>query len=386
MDSLEALAVDDRWARLVVLLLGDPHLLEGGERCKDRSADPDGVLALWRSDDLDLHGGRGKGDHLLLEALCEALVHGGSTRHDDVSVQVLADINIALHDGLEHGLVDARGFLADEGRLEENLWAAEALVSDGDDVAVRKFVRLLEGGRLCSSLHLLVEVKGDVCKLLLDVADDFALSSGGERVAALGEDLHHVVGEIASGKIDTEDRVRESVSFVDRDGVGDTITRVEDSAGGTARSVQGEDSLDVDVHGRDVEGLEHDLGHALAVSLRVERSLGEEDRVLLRSDAELVVEGVVPDLLHVVPVGHDAVGDGVLQLEHTALGLGLVTDVRLLGVHANHGALLLGHAHDGREHRAGGVITSVAGLHHAAAIVDNQRRATLLRRLRARHV
>ena len=29
---LEALAVDDRGARLVVLLLGDPHLLEGGRR------------------------------------------------------------------------------------------------------------------------------------------------------------------------------------------------------------------------------------------------------------------------------------------------------------------------------------------------------------------
>lgn len=27
---LEALAVDDGWARLVVLLFGDPHLLEGG--------------------------------------------------------------------------------------------------------------------------------------------------------------------------------------------------------------------------------------------------------------------------------------------------------------------------------------------------------------------
>merc|ERR1711910_148233 len=28
--SLEALAVDNGWAALVVLLLGDPHLLEGG--------------------------------------------------------------------------------------------------------------------------------------------------------------------------------------------------------------------------------------------------------------------------------------------------------------------------------------------------------------------
>ena len=35
--------------------------------------------------------------------------------------------------------------------------------------------------------------------------------------------------------------------------------------------------------------------------LGVERRLGEEDGVLLRCDAELVVERVVPDLLHIVP-------------------------------------------------------------------------------------
>ena len=84
---LEALAVDDGRARLVVFglggcggrvrgsdtdrvggrstqfnsqqcsvraraYLGDPHLLEGRERRKDRAANPDGVLALRRGDDL----------------------------------------------------------------------------------------------------------------------------------------------------------------------------------------------------------------------------------------------------------------------------------------------------------------------------------------------
>ena len=54
--SLEALAVDNGWAALVVLLLGDPHLLEGGEGSQDGSSDPDGVLPFRGSDDLDLHG------------------------------------------------------------------------------------------------------------------------------------------------------------------------------------------------------------------------------------------------------------------------------------------------------------------------------------------
>ena len=41
--ALEALPVDNARARLVVLLLGDPHLLEGGQRGQDGASDPDGV-------------------------------------------------------------------------------------------------------------------------------------------------------------------------------------------------------------------------------------------------------------------------------------------------------------------------------------------------------
>ena len=54
--SLEAFPVDNAGAGLVVLLLGDPHLLEGGEGGKDGSSDPDGVLPLRGSNDLDLDG------------------------------------------------------------------------------------------------------------------------------------------------------------------------------------------------------------------------------------------------------------------------------------------------------------------------------------------
>ena len=55
---LEALAVHNRRARFVVLLLRDPHLLERRERSENRTADPDRVLTLRRSDNLDLHAAR----------------------------------------------------------------------------------------------------------------------------------------------------------------------------------------------------------------------------------------------------------------------------------------------------------------------------------------
>merc|ERR1712063_72127 len=133
---LEALAVDNGWAALVVLLLGDPHLLEGGEGSQNGSSDPDGVLPLWGSDDLDLDGGRSQGSDLLLHTVSNTRVHGGASRHDSVGVQVLPDVNIALHDGVVGGLVDTAGLHAEEGRLEEGLRGTEPLIANGDDLAI----------------------------------------------------------------------------------------------------------------------------------------------------------------------------------------------------------------------------------------------------------
>jgi hypothetical protein len=47
-------------------------------------------------------------------------------------------------------------------------------------------------------------------------------------------------------------------------------------------------------------------------NIRVKRGFGEENGVLLGSDTKLVVEGVVPDLLHIIPVGDDTMLDRVL--------------------------------------------------------------------------
>ena len=61
--------------------------------------------------------------------------------------------------------------------------------------------------------------------------------------------------------------------------------------------------------------------------------------MLLGGNTQLIVEGVMPDLLHVVPVGHDSVLNGVLQGEDTSLALGLITDVGVLLTHAHHHTL-----------------------------------------------
>ena len=78
-----------------------------------------------------------------------------------------------------------------------------------------------------------------------------------------------------------------------------------------------ETHLDTDVHGGGVESLEGDLGHLLSVGLGVKRGLRVKKGRLVRRDSQLVVEGVVPHFLHVVPVSDDAVLDGVDQGKNT---------------------------------------------------------------------
>ena len=138
------------------------------------------------------------------------------TYHDDVDVKILADIDITLHDGVEGGDVDTAALEAEDGGLEESLGGAEALVADGDDLAVRKLVGLLEAGALGSSLDLLLKVEGDVAELLLDVTNDFTLGGGGERVSTLSEDLHQGITKVMASQVKTKDGMWEGIALIYR--------------------------------------------------------------------------------------------------------------------------------------------------------------------------
>merc|ERR1719474_2306791 len=129
------------------------------------------------------------------------------------------------------------------------------------------------------------------------------------------------------------------ITFIDGDTMGNTITRVYDNTGGTARCI----------HGGHVEGLKHDLSHLLTVSLGVEGSLGKENRLFLRGNTKLVVEGVVPDLLHIIPVGDDSMLNGVFEGEDTSLGLGFISNIGILLSHTNHHTLVARATNNGWE-------------------------------------
>ena len=66
--------------------------------------------------------------------------------------------------------------LTNEGGLEERLRAAEAFIANSDDLAVRQFIALLQGGGRSSRSHLILKIQSDVAQLLFNIANNFTFS------------------------------------------------------------------------------------------------------------------------------------------------------------------------------------------------------------------
>ena len=223
--------MDYAWTRFVVLLLGDPHLLESAEGGKDGPSNPHTVLPLRGSYDLDLHCVWCKRSDFFLHSVCNTWIHGAASRKNGVGIEIFADVHVTFHDGVECHLVNTRGFHSQKRWAKQSLWASESLVSDGYDLSVWKLVSFFKAGTAGGIFQLLFKVECNIAQFLLDVADNLALGSGGEGVATLRQDLHQVVGKITAGQVKTKDCVRKGISLVNGNSMRYAISRVEHDAG-----------------------------------------------------------------------------------------------------------------------------------------------------------
>lgn len=88
--------MNDADAVIVVLFLGDPRSLEGGEGGQSGGTLPNGKLTVMSGDDLDLSTGRGKSQDLFLEAGSQAFIHSGTAREDNVLSQFTSGIQVGI--------------------------------------------------------------------------------------------------------------------------------------------------------------------------------------------------------------------------------------------------------------------------------------------------
>ena len=309
--------LDNIWSTLVILLFRDPHCstaasaaVEGGDRAENGASNPGGILLRRNHFDAHppaaAHARWSKGSHFLLHSISKSWEQGGATSEDNVVVEDLSDLKIAPIDGrVDKAFMDTTKSLWTPCVLipevkKESLGASEFLFPNVDDCPVGKLIG-------CVRLFLIPAVKGNIAELFLEFRHHLLLSVTDEMRTPLVEDCCQEVCEVLTSHVKAEAGVGKSVALIDGDGVGDTVARVEDNSCGTARSKQGEHSLVGNIDVRGLEFLKHDLSHLLPVGLGGEGSLGEEDRVFPWIETQLAVKGLVPDILHCVPVRHNSV-------------------------------------------------------------------------------
>ena len=66
-------------------------------------------------------------------------------------------------------------------------------------------------------------------------------------------------------------------------------------------------------------------------------------------NSELIVEAMMPDFGHIVPVVDNTMLDGVVKLEDTLFCLGFFAHVAFLVIHPNHDIFVLWSTHKGGE-------------------------------------
>ena len=79
-------AMNNPRSALIVLLLRDPHVLEGRQAGEDGPSNPDTVLSFGRGGYAHFHAARREVGELFGHAVGDAGVHGRSTGEDDVAI------------------------------------------------------------------------------------------------------------------------------------------------------------------------------------------------------------------------------------------------------------------------------------------------------------
>ncbi|KAL4668861.1 hypothetical protein H8957_017743, partial [Semnopithecus entellus] len=125
------------------------------------------------------------------------------------------------------------------------------------------------------------------------------------------------------------------------------------------------------VHSGDAEGLEHELCVLLPVAAGAERRVGDQHSVLLGEDLHGRAEDVLPDVLHAVPVHHDAVLQRVHQLERCLHVEQLMAHQGPLAGVASVGRLGAAFSHGGGDEVGGPRLSRVAALAVLGAQVDD---------------
>ena len=100
--------------------------------------------------------------------------------------------------------------------------------------------------------------------------------------------------------------------------------------------------------------------------------------MLRRGDSQFVIEAVVPDFSHIIPIVYYTMLDGIAEFQDTFFGLGFFTNIYIFVVHSDHNIFVFRPTDNGWERGLGGIITGQTRFTHTWPVINDDRCSLLL--------
>mmetsp|Transcript_21848 Transcript_21848/g.70332 ORF Transcript_21848/g.70332 Transcript_21848/m.70332 type:complete len:258 (-) Transcript_21848:182-955(-) len=253
-----------------------------------------------------------------------------------MAVEVWAKVDVRCLDHIKHQVRHARCLNIHKSGVEQRLWGLESLAAHLDGTAVRKSVVLHQHCCVQSQLSLLLHIVRHKAQLLFQLPHRLKVRRPVERVPAPQQQLDHVPRDVTPSHIQAPSQVFGAEALVHGHDVCHAVARIDHHTSQQALRIQRQHCLRLHLQRAKAVLLEHHLPRPLAVGLGVERGLCQQhllrrgvfatSRVSLDRHAEPVPKRVVPQVLHVLPVGYNPVFHRVRDLEQRAMLRGFGAD------------------------------------------------------------
>jgi len=186
----ETFSVNNTWSSFVIFVLKDPHLLESWEWRKYWTTNPDWVKSFWWGSNFNFNWWWGKICNFFGKSLSNIWVHSWTTWHNNVSIKFSSKIDVTFHNRLICNFMETFIFSLEEHRLEEGFRASELLVTNSDNLTIRKFILNFTSRWFLEFLEFSFIINSNISMFLFNILHNFSFCCCCECVTRFHKNFH----------------------------------------------------------------------------------------------------------------------------------------------------------------------------------------------------
>merc|ERR1712113_183659 len=162
---------------------------------------------------------------------------------------------------------------------------------------------------------------------LFEGSSDISFGTSDEFLSTFSEKCAKMFSKLSTSEIISLDTVRKRVSLENWNGMGNTISSINNATGSSTRRVKGKDSLDRNVELWDLEILKENRAHSFSIFDWVSWGFGKHGGMVFRLNSKFVEVAVMPNFLHIFPVLYDTVSNWIVKSTDTSFGYSIFSNI-----------------------------------------------------------